>query len=237
MATGIVFGRILHANKAPVIGVRVVLDYVQPAGGEYRRAAGLPIEARHVRPGCPPYGVCAETNAEGSYVLLYDWPGDLIGDVVSSLIFRIMCFDSTQTQYRLVGRGECSGGVLGLDIRSLMISQVWSLDAASVDYWTGLILGTLHAFPCRWRRDPTSEGTRGPLPRGRGIQVTPHGGYRTTPPGAVPRPPEPEPPMPAPGGSLQHYVQGALGVGVSAERYILATKIDVRLGYKRRSSV
>jgi hypothetical protein len=230
MATGIVCGRVLDAAEAPAVGIRVVLDNIHISGqertyGRGMQADGLRIQGRTTLPSCPPYGIAAETNDQGDYILLYDWAEDFAGEIANSLRFRVMCFDPGDPQYPFLGDGR-GIGMYGLDLRT-MLSQFLPLDTLS--HWTSLILAAQRAFPSRWHREHTTEGTRRVPRQERGIQYTPQGAPRTTPPGAVPRPPPPQGPEPMHPRGPGSFAQGALGESVGGGRYMLLTRIDVRL--------
>lgn len=232
MATGIVCGRVLDAGKNPVVGIRVILDNIHISGQERMyglgmQADGLRIQGRTTMPSCPPYGIAAETDDEGNYVLLYDWAEDFAGEIANSLRFRVMCFDPSDPQYPFLGDGR-GIGMYGVDLRN-MLSQFLPLDALSLGHWTNLILAAQRAFPSRWQREHTTEGTVRRQRQERGIQYTPQGAPRTTPPGAVPRPAAPEGPQPMSPRGPGSFAQGALGESVGGGRYMLLTRIDVRL--------
>jgi hypothetical protein len=236
VSTGIVCGTVLDAAKNPV-SARVVLDHIVYSGQErmYLRgmqADGLRIQARDSRVGCPPYGIAAETNSDGAYVMLYDWAEDFVGEIAAQLRFRVLCFDRNDPQYPFLGFGV-GIGIYGLDLRA-MLSQATRVpfEVHSATSWQRILTGAMGAFPSRHHRPSSSEGTVRRERSERGIPYTPQGAPRTTPPGPVPRPPPVQSPRAPDWRGPTGQVRGAAAEPVGGGRYMLLAMVVVNLSPK-----
>jgi len=229
MAQGIVFGNIAHARDGSVDGLRVVLGTIQVAGGEEIRARGVDIAPVTGGSNCPPYGVCADSDSSGRYVLLYHWPGDLVGVQMSSCRFQITCLRLRALQ-PVVGHASRTGGTVGLNLRSVVLSQFLPTDPSAADFLE-LILAVTGSFRSRWNQPPRPPAerrerpARSPRPR-RGVDpsgIGPRGLDHT------PSRPDPVGPRQPHHGRGYGYIRGALGLPVGGDRYTIATRIELQI--------
>jgi hypothetical protein len=94
--------------------------------------------------------VGAETDADGRYVLVYDWSGMHIGEQMAQCRFRVMAIDIRRhAPFR--GAAHRLGGVVGLDLRAL-ISNITPLDAFAggsdgASVWLNFIADQMRALP------------------------------------------------------------------------------------------
>lgn len=126
MATGIVFGRISDRTGAGLANLFVVLSSARRVGTDV--SGDLPSEPIGAAVmGAPPFGIATTTDTNGRYVLCYRWSGVHFGDQMAACLFRVLAFQATG-RGGLVAAASRSGGVVGVDLRSL-INGVSSMDA------------------------------------------------------------------------------------------------------------
>ena len=151
MAIGIVCGQVTSHTGALVSDARCILDtVVESRGSAFRRQGGVPIQP--VAPttvGCPPYGIVGETTRDGIYRLLYNWDGMHIDEQLQQIRFRVMAFRNDR-QYRFLGAAVRSGGVVGLDLKTLLSSLIpmgtFSGGAAGFSDWLNAIADQIKTF-------------------------------------------------------------------------------------------